>query len=139
MTELLKPKKTDRVLEIGAGSGYQAAILSKLVKIVYTVEFDKNLADFARKNIEKTKIRNVKVFCGDGSNGLPEHAPYDKIIVTCGCPEIPKQLIEQLKTGGRIVIPVGGFYQQELILGIKTKGGLETESHGGCVFVPLRH
>jgi len=138
MTELLQPQKTDKVLEVGAGSGYQAALLSKLVKIVYTIEIDKNLVLYARKNIGKMGIKNVKVVCGDGSKGLPKYKPYDKIIVTCGCPEIPEPLIEQLKIKGRIVIPVGS-YHQELIVGVKTKTGLKKEMHGGCIFVPLRH
>ncbi len=138
MTELLELKKTDSVLEVGAGSGYQAAILSKLVKIVFTVEFVKELARYAKENLRKTGVKNVEIIHGDGSRGYPKKAPFDKIIVTCGCPEIPKPLVEQLKIGGKIAIPVGGCYQQELILGIKTKAGLKTERHGGCVFVPLR-
>ncbi len=139
MTELLEPKNTDKVLEIGAGSGYQSAILSKLVSKVYTIEFDKNLAAFARHNLEKSGIKNVEVRAGDGSKGYEKEAPYDKIIVTCACPEIPEELVKQLKENGRIVIPVGGQWYQDLVLGIKKKRKLETSKHGGCVFVPLRH
>ncbi len=139
MTELLEPKRSDKVLEIGAGSGYQAAILSRLVKEVWTVEIVQELVDMATANIKRIGIKNVHIRQGDGWLGWPEHAPYDKIIVTCGSPEIPKPLIEQLKEGGRIVIPVGGEGLQILTLGIKQKGRLLTSQHGGCVFVPLRH
>ncbi len=139
MTELLEPKKTDEVLEVGAGSGYQAAILSKLVKKVFTIEFDKNIAKRAELNLCSTGINNVEIMTGDGSKGYEKQAPFDKTIVTCACQEIPRALIVQLKEGGRIVIPVGGQWYQELVLGVKKKGRLETSMHGGCVFVPLRH
>jgi protein-L-isoaspartate(D-aspartate) O-methyltransferase len=139
MTELLEPKISDRVLEIGAGSGYQAAILSKLVKEVWTVELVQELVQLAKLNIKKIGAKNVHIKQGDGWYGWPEHAPYDKIIVTCGSSEIPKPLIEQLKEGGRIVIPIGGEGFQILTLGIKKKGRLQTSQYGGCVFVPLRH
>jgi protein-L-isoaspartate(D-aspartate) O-methyltransferase len=138
-TELLEPKKTDKVLEVGAGSGYQAAILSKLVRKVYTVEVAPELVEFARENLKRARITNVEVILGDGSLGYPKEKPYDKIIVTCACPEIPKALTDQLRFGGLIVIPVGGGFYQELILAKKTKEGLERRNYGGCVFVPLRH
>lgn len=139
MTELLEHKKTDKVLEIGAGSGYQAAILSKLVKKVYTIEIDYDLVEFAKRNLAKTGYKNVEVIRGDGSKGYAKKAPYDKIIVTCAIPEIFKELINQLKLKGKIIAPVGSGWFQELILGIKTKTGLETKNYGGCAFVPLRH
>lgn len=139
MTELLKPDKKDKVLEIGSGSGYQAAILSKLVKKVFTIELDRNLAEFSRENLKKTRIRNVKIIQGDGSRGYSKEAPYDKIIVTCAGKEIPKPLIAQLKNRGIIVAPVGGEWYQDLILGIKKGKKLETKNYGGCVFVLLRH
>ncbi len=139
MTELLEPKKTDRVLEVGAGSGYQAAILSRLVKRIHTVELEPDLAKKAGEGLKKSGYDNVDVTVGDGSKGLPKEAPFDKIIVTCGATDIPKPLIEQLKEGGRIVIPVGSGMYQELILGVKRKGKLEKENKGACVFVPLRH
>ena len=139
MTELLRPERQDKVLEVGAGSGYQAAILSKLVKEVITIELEPELAKRARENLKKAGCRNVRVLQGDGSKGYPEEAPYDKIIVTCACPEIPEELVRQLKEGGRIVIPVGGPGYQVLTLGIKEKGKLRLERYGACVFVPLRH
>jgi len=144
MTELLEPRPSDKVLEVGSGSGYQAAVLAKLVKKVYSVEFEQKLADFANANLKRARIRNVEVVQGDGSKGWPKHAPYDKIIVTCACPEVPAALFGQLKAGGRLVAPVGGSWQQDLRLYRKTKPEsgrpvLEEKSYGGCVFVPLRH
>lgn len=139
MTELLEPNPRDRVLEVGAGSGYQAAILSRLVRMVYTIELAPELIEFARANLQRTGCKNVKVIRGDGSRGYPKEAPYDKIIVTCACPEIPKSLIEQLKQGGILIAPVGGAWMQDLKLYKKTMKGVEKKSHGGCIFVPLRH
>lgn len=138
MSELLEPRKTDRVLEIGSGSGYQAAILSKLVKEVYTIELDPELVKFSRSNLKKAGIKNVKVFLGDGSKGLERYGPFDKIIVTCGCPEIPEALIEQLKEGGIMVIPVGSV-TQILMVGRKRGNNLDLKRNVECVFVPLRH
>lgn len=139
MTELLEPRKGDKVLEVGAGSGYQAAILSRLVKKVYTVELERGLAEKASRALEKAGCTNVQVKVGDGSKGWKEHAPFDKVIVTCGAGDIPEPLVGQLKEGGKMAIPVGGSWQQELIIGRKKKGRLLKERHGGCVFVPLRH
>ncbi len=139
MTELLEPKETDKVLEIGAGSGYQAAILGRLVKRVYTVEFDPNLAEFAEKTLKKTGIKNVEIIIGDGSKGYIKEAPYDKIIITCASPSFPKPLIEQLKISGIIIAPLGGEWHQTLTLGIKKKSGGEKKEHMACVFGPLRH
>lgn len=139
MTELLEPKPKDKVLEVGTGSGYQAAILSKLVKTVYTTELTSELVEFARANLQRAGCKNVKLIRGDGAKGYPKEAPYDKVIVTCACPEIPKSLIEQLKQGGVLIAPVGGAWMQDLKLCKKTKSGVEEKSYGGCVFVPLRH
>lgn len=139
MTELLEPEKTDKVLEIGAGSGYQAAVLSRLVRKIITVEFQPELAGMAEENLKRTGCKNVKVVCGDGSRGWPKEKPYDKIIVTCACPEIPKPLEEQLKEGGILILPLGEGWQQELIVARKTRGKLEEKDYGGVVFVPLRH
>ncbi len=139
MTELLEPRKTDRVLEVGAGSGYQAAILSGLVKSIRTIELEPELAKKAGESLKKSGYRNVEITVGDGSKGFPKEAPFDKIIVTCGAREIPKPLVEQLKEGGRIVIPVGSGLYQELILGIKRRDRLVMENKGACAFVPLRH
>jgi len=138
MTELLEPKKTDKVLEIGAGSGYQAAILSRLVKKVYTVEIDEQLAAFARANLNRVGVKNVQVVAADGSQGYAKAKPYDKVIVTCATPEIFAPWLKQLKTGGLLIAPVGvGFYQELTRIRKKSKG-LESQNFGGCVFVPLR-
>jgi protein-L-isoaspartate(D-aspartate) O-methyltransferase len=139
MTELLEPQKTDKVLEIGAGSGYQAAILSKLVNHIYTIELDPKLAEFARENLRRAGIENVKVIVGDGSEGYKKEAPYDKIILTCATDDFPKPLIDQLKEGGIIMGPLGGSFLQNLIVAKKVRGYLERKNYGGCVFVPLRH
>jgi protein-L-isoaspartate(D-aspartate) O-methyltransferase len=139
MTELLKPEKSDKVFEVGTGSGYQAAILSRLVKMVYTIEFDAHLTRFASANLERAGYKNVKVMTGDGSMGYKEQAPYDKIIITCATPEIPKLLVEQLKPEGIIIAPVGSSFSQTLTLGIKKHGKLKEKHYFGCIFVPLRH
>ena len=137
MTQCLSLKGAETVLEVGTGSGYQAAILSKLAKMVYTVERHSQLADRAEKILKELEIKNIKVVVGDGSNGLEEYSPYDGIIVTAGAPEIPQSLIKQLSEKGRIVIPVGNSFSQDLLLGVKEKGKLKISNYGGCVFVPL--
>jgi protein-L-isoaspartate(D-aspartate) O-methyltransferase len=137
MTQCLSLKGPETILEVGAGSGYQAAILSKLAKIVYTIERFSLLADRAEKIFKELDIKNVTVIVGDGSKGLEKFAPYDGIIVTAGAPEIPKSLIDQLNEKGRIVIPVGNSFSQDLLLGTKEKGKLKIKNYGGCVFVPL--
>ncbi|MDD5015090.1 MAG: protein-L-isoaspartate(D-aspartate) O-methyltransferase [Atribacterota bacterium] len=137
MTQCLSLKGSETILEVGAGSGYQAAILSKLAKMVYTIERFSLLADRAKKIFKELDIKNVTVVVGDGSKGLEEFAPYDGIIVTAGAPGIPKSLIDQLNEKGRIVIPVGNSFSQDLLLGIKEKGKLKVKNYGGCVFVPL--
>jgi protein-L-isoaspartate(D-aspartate) O-methyltransferase len=137
MTQCLSLEGPECILEVGTGSGYQAAILSKLVKMVYTVERLKILADRAEKIFKELEIKNVKVVGGDGTNGLKEYSPYDGIIVTAGAPEIPQSLINQLKERGRIVIPVGNSFSQDLLLGKKEKGKLKIQNYGGCIFVPL--
>ena len=138
MTELLEPKLNDKVLEVGSGSGYQAALLSRIVKRVFSVELDPQLSGFAKENAKRAGCENIEFIVGDGSKGYPKAAPFDKIIITCAAPKIPSTLVEQLREGGRIVAPVGGSWLQQLILGVKKKGQLKKESHGGCVFVPLR-
>jgi len=139
MTELLKPKRTDRVLEIGSGSGYQAAILSRLVASVTTVELEAGLAAMASENLGRAGIRNVRIFVGDGSLGHPQSAPYDKIAVTCATPEIFQAWKDQVSDDGIILAPVGGFYRQELTLVGKKGGEFFEEDHGPVIFVPLRH
>jgi protein-L-isoaspartate(D-aspartate) O-methyltransferase len=137
MTELLSPQAEDTVLEIGAGSGYQAAILSVLVKKVYTVECVVSLAKKAQATLKRLGFDNVEVSIGDGSSGLPKHAPYEGIIVTAASPEIPPPLFKQLKEGGRLVIPVGGDLLQDMTRILKTKEGSEKTIYPGFRFVPL--
>lgn len=136
MTELLIPEKKDRVLEIGTGSGYQAAVLSRLVKKVYTIEIIPELADSASACLKKMGYDNIEVLCGDGYKGWPEKAPFDKIIVTAAPPFIPGVLEEQLREGGIMVIPVG-TYSQELLVGKKHKGGMNYQSVIPVRFVPM--
>ena len=139
MVEELDIKKGQKILEIGAGSGYHAAIVSKLVGKkghVYTIERYSTLAETAKKNLEKTDITNVTVEIGDGSEGLPKYAPYERIYVTCAAPDVPKPLIEQLKEGGKLMIPIGKtICNLELIE--KKDDKLSYKDLGGCAFVPL--
>jgi protein-L-isoaspartate(D-aspartate) O-methyltransferase len=137
MTELLHPKATDNVLEIGAGSGYQAAVLSRLVRQLTTIERISHVASLARTNLQALDISNVTVIEGDGTLGYPENAPYDGIIITAATPEVPKPLIDQLAAGGSLVAPVGGQDLQELVAIRKTHGSITREYHGGVRFVPL--
>jgi protein-L-isoaspartate(D-aspartate) O-methyltransferase len=138
MCDLLDIRGGMKVLEIGAGSGYHAAIMAVLAGgsgHVYAVEVIEGLAEFARQNLKKAGITNVTVVTGDGSLGLPEYAPYDRINVACAAPDILDTLTAQLKRGGKLVIPVGRNFQ-ELYLVTKIDG-LKKEAKGGVVFVPL--
>jgi protein-L-isoaspartate(D-aspartate) O-methyltransferase len=137
MTEAIDPQPTDNVLEIGTGSGYQAAVLSKLAKEIYTIEIVEPLGRKAAKVLEKLRYDNVHVKVGDGFLGWPEHAPFDKIIVTCSPEKVPPALIEQLREGGRIVIPVGERYQQTLYLLTKKDGRMVAEPLQPTLFVPM--
>jgi len=140
MTELLDPGPDHRVLELGTGSGYQAAVLSPLVKEVYTIEIVQPLGLAARERLVRLGYTNVQVKVGDGYYGWPEKAPFDAIIVTAWATHVPPPLIEQLKPGGRMVIPVGNvFYQQNLVVVHKGKTArdLRTESVMAVAFVPL--
>lgn len=139
MTDLLALEAADVVLEIGTGSGYQAAILSQLCKQVYTIEYVIELAEMAKTRLEKLAYNNVEVRAGNGYEGWPEHAPYDAIIVTAAAQRIPEPLIEQLKPGGRMVIPVGRPYtNQELMLVEKDDAGkIKKKDVLGVLFVPF--
>jgi protein-L-isoaspartate(D-aspartate) O-methyltransferase len=138
MTEALRLKRGDRVLEIGTGSGYQAAILAEIVKEVYTIEIRKNLADRAELTLKGIGYRNVKVKFGDGYFGWEEAAPFDAIIITAAANHIPPPLVKQLKEGGRLIVPLGStVYYQTLILATKRKGQLDVEQLDPVAFVPM--
>ncbi|MCX8021569.1 MAG: protein-L-isoaspartate(D-aspartate) O-methyltransferase [Syntrophorhabdaceae bacterium] len=138
MTELLQLKGNEKVLEIGTGSGYQTAILAELAEQVFSVERLPTLAKKARKLIDELKYTNVVITVKDGSTGWKEHSPYDAIIVTAAAPYEPRSLLEQLKVGGRLVIPIGDEYSQDLILYTKEEDGTYSkENYGGCRFVKL--
>ena len=138
MIQALKLRKTDVVLEIGAGSGYNAAVMSKLCKFIYAREIIPGLVEFAKENLSREGVRNVEVGCSDGSKGYKAKAPYNKIIVTAAWPNIPKRLVEQLKENGKIIAPVGEMLHQEMFLGVKKNGQLKLESLGYFSFVPLK-
>ncbi len=141
MLELLELEKGDKVLEVGAGSGYHAAMAAHIIGEgghVYTIEYIEELASRARANIESIGFQNrITVINADGSKGLPEHAPYDRIMVACGAPDVPQPLMDQLKEGGIIILPVGSGYYQKLIRVRKMDGKFIKEDHGGCAFVPM--
>jgi len=137
MTEALELKGHERVLEIGTGSGYQTAILAELSKQVYTVEHIRSLANAARRVLYDIGITNFSLRVGDGTLGWPEEAPFDGIIVTAGAPSIPDVYMEQLAEGGRLVIPVGDEWCQQLIVACKTAGRIERRIITGCRFVKL--
>ncbi|MBI4709568.1 MAG: protein-L-isoaspartate(D-aspartate) O-methyltransferase [Nitrospirae bacterium] len=137
MTELLELKGDEKVLEVGTGSGYQSAILSILCAEVFTIERIVLLAEKAEERFKKLGYKNIHVVKSDGTLGLPEQAPFDGIIVTAAAPEIPDTYVSQLKTGGRLVIPVGGRYSQILYQVKKTGSGIKTSMFTPCVFVPL--
>lgn len=139
MTQLLHPRAGQRVLEIGTGSGYQAAVLAEIVAEVYSVELQAELADEARRRLEALGVANVRVRQGDGYRGWPEEAPFDGIVVTCAVPKVPAPLVEQLGEGGRLVIPLGPPNDTQ-DLWVLVRRGAEVESRRLCrvMFVPLR-
>lgn len=137
MLQMLRTNPETVALEVGAGSGYQAALLGKLCRKVYAVEIVEALVNRAQRVIEDLGIENVEIIRGDGSLGLPEHAPYDAIIVAAGAPAMPEPLKEQLADGGRLLAPVGDRFGQQLII-CERDGEEVSSSYGiGCVFVPL--
>ncbi len=137
MTQALGVGKDDRVLEIGTGSGYQAAVLASIVYRVYTIERKQSLFGKTRRLFDKLKYHNIVTRYSDGTSGWKEESPFDAIIVTAGAPEIPKIIVDQLAVGGRMVIPVGDRYSQDLITIVKDEKGIRQTSLGGCRFVKL--
>lgn len=137
MTEKLNPKPADRVLEVGTGSGYQAAVLSRLVADVYTIEIIEPLARRAEADLKRLGYANAHLRAGDGYGGWPEAAPFDAIIVTCAPDHVPRPLVEQLREGGRMIIPVGTAGSQKLYFLEKTAGQLERRAVLPVMFVPM--
>jgi protein-L-isoaspartate(D-aspartate) O-methyltransferase len=139
MTEALEPRPADRVLEVGTGSGYAAAVLSRVVAEVYTVERIAVLAEAARERLGRLGYANIHVHDGDGSLGWAEHAPYDAIVVTAGAPQVPQPLLDQLAIGGRLVVPVGPDLRLQTLVRVRRVGETEfrREDHFGVMFVPL--
>lgn len=138
MSELLELAGREKVLEIGAGSGYQTAVLASLARTVFAIERLPNLADAAKTRLKQLGFLNVSLKCDDGTSGWPMYAPFDAILVAAGSPQIPEPLIEQLRVGGRLVIPIGSDKKtQVLIRVVRTEAGYSTENFGPCAFVPL--
>ena len=138
MTELLEADSRSRILEIGAGSGYQTAILASVAGKIFAIERIPQLAKEAEDRMRRMGFRNVSVRCGDGTNGWDTWAPFDGILVAAGGPDIPEPLVRQLKLGGRMVIPIGADQKsQHLIRVTRTENGFSTEDFGPCSFVPL--
>jgi protein-L-isoaspartate(D-aspartate) O-methyltransferase len=137
MTASLHLRPTDRVLDVGTGSGYQAAVLSRIAAIVYSVEARQDLVTAAAERLARLGYSNVHVHCGDGTMGLPEAAPFDAILVAAAAPDIPKPLLEQLAEGGRFILPVGSADQQQLYLLVRDGERLNNLALDPCQFVPL--
>ncbi|HOZ42412.1 MAG TPA: protein-L-isoaspartate(D-aspartate) O-methyltransferase [Methanoculleus sp.] len=137
MTEQLEIKPQDRVLEIGSGSGYQAALLAGLAGTVISIERLEGVAEQARENLARAGVTGVRIIVGDGTEGYPPEAPYDAIIVTAASPGVPEPLIEQLAEGGRLIAPIGPRDCQDLVKLVKREGKVETIPLGGVCFVPL--
>ena len=137
MTEKLKLKGGEKVLEVGTGSGYQAAVIAEIASKVITIEVVPALAERSRKIFDELDYKNIEVIVGDGTLGYPKGSPYDAVIVTAAAPSIPKPLLEQLKDGGRLVMPVGEMFGQTLIIATKHGNKVDVEESIGCVFVPL--
>jgi protein-L-isoaspartate(D-aspartate) O-methyltransferase len=140
MTELVRPQSSDRVLEVGTGSGYQAAVIARLVAHVYTIELEEALGRRAEALLAEQKYANVTVRVGDGHGGWPEHAPFDIVIVTAAPEHVPQPLIDQLKPGGRLIVPVGPRFtvQQLQLIEKDAAGEVHTRNVSPVMFVPLR-
>jgi len=137
MIEALEPRPDDKALEVGTGTGYAAAVLSRLVREVVSVERNTTLLERARKALDAEGFTNVRVHQAGTHLGRPEDGPYDVILVSAGAPHVPRVLLDQLSEGGRLVIPVGSPRSQELVSARKTPHGVELRRHGACAFVPL--
>ena len=137
MTQALEVNKDDRVLEIGTGSGYQAAILAEVVYRVYTIERIRSLYVQTRKLLDELNYHSIVMRCSDGTSGWQDESPFDAIIVTAGAPDVPLILLDQLAEGGRMVVPVGNQHSQDLIKYTKDKKGVHKTNLGGCRFVKL--
>jgi len=139
MTEWLDLKDGQKVLEIGSGSGWQSAILANLVGTgkVFTIERHSKLAEFAKKNLEKLRVKNVKIIHGDGNMGLPEESPFDRILITAACKKVPEKLLQQLAMGGLLLAPVGENIQSLVLLKKTSDGIIELKNQKGYVFVPF--
>jgi protein-L-isoaspartate(D-aspartate) O-methyltransferase len=137
MTQALELKEDDRVLEIGTGSGYQAAILAEVAYRVYTIERIRSLYVQARKLLDKLHYHNIVMRCSDGTSGWQDESPFDAIMVTAGAPDVPEKLLDQLAEGGRLVVPIGNQHSQDLIKYTKDKNGVHKSNLGGCRFVKL--
>ena len=138
MTELLELTGSDKVLEIGSGSGYQTAVLSSLARKIFAIERLKNLADDAARRLQTLSVRNVTLRSGDGTAGWADYMPYDAILVAAGGPEIPEPLVAQLKVGGKLVIPIGEDQRSQMLIRVtRTETGRKQENFGPCAFVPL--
>lgn len=137
MTQALELGKDDRVLEIGTGSGYQAAVLAEIVFRVYTIERIRALYIQTRKLLDRLNYHNIIMRCSDGTTGWQDESPFDAIMVTAGAPEVPEKLLDQLAAGGRMIVPVGNQHSQDLIKITKDKDGIHKSNLGGCRFVKL--
>ena len=137
MTQALELNKDDRVLEIGTGSGYQAAILAEVVYRVYTIERIRSLYVQTRSLLDKLHYHNIVMRCSDGTSGWQDESPFDAIMVTAGAPDVPQKLLDQLAEGGRMVLPVGNQHSQNLIKYTKDEKGIHKTNLGGCRFVKL--
>jgi protein-L-isoaspartate(D-aspartate) O-methyltransferase len=139
MLEALELKQEDRVMEIGTGSGYAAAVLSRIVEQVFTIERYEKLAETAQARFRQLEYDNIRVHTGDGTLGWSEHAPYDGVVVTAGGPEIPEPLLDQLKVGGYLVIPIGGWKSAQKLVRVhrKAQDEFQKENLGSVRFVPL--